>query len=61
MDNFKSHSSSLKAKIRFKQKYEVQYTENMPRSLSPEAKQPILGVDDLIYIVFFHPFSQKGA
>ena len=32
VDNFKSHSSSLKAKIRFKQKYEVQYTENMPRS-----------------------------
>ena len=31
-DNFKSHSSSLKAKIRFKQKYEAQYTENMPRS-----------------------------
>ena len=38
---FKSRSLSLKKKTHLTQKYEVQYTGNMPRSESPDGKQPI--------------------
>ena len=38
---FKSRFLSLKKKTHLTQKYEVQYTGNMPRSESPDGKQPI--------------------